>query len=185
MVVPPRNHKGSDLRRTCVVCRKVRDPRTPGFRLCNTRRRRRQAGLRRKAHPEPLPSFADRKAPRAFHQNPAGRPGLFLHYHCRDYAPLQSRPACLAPSDRGWKPFPQRSSSQSVQLGEKDGHIRGRSRWFVDNAGYELPPSLETWPVCTWAPSPYLERGEGEEGEDTGDNPKADHHLGLGKSAVL
>jgi len=36
---------------------------------------------------------------------------------------------------RGWKPLPQRSSSQSLQLGEKDGHIGRRSRWFVHNAG--------------------------------------------------
>ena len=40
-----------------------------------------------------------------------------------------------APSDRGWKPLPQGSSSQSLQLGEKDGHIHGRSRWFVHSAG--------------------------------------------------
>jgi len=73
--------------------RKVRDPRTPGFRLGKTGRRRRQGGLRRKAHPEPLASFADRKASRAFHENPAERPGLALHYQCRDYAPLQSRPS--------------------------------------------------------------------------------------------
>jgi hypothetical protein len=30
MAVPPGNHRGSDLRRTCSVRRKVRDPRTPG-----------------------------------------------------------------------------------------------------------------------------------------------------------
>jgi len=30
MVVPPGNHRGSDLRRTCSVRRKVLDPRTPG-----------------------------------------------------------------------------------------------------------------------------------------------------------
>ena len=30
MVVPPGNHRGSNLRRTCSVRRKVRDPRTPG-----------------------------------------------------------------------------------------------------------------------------------------------------------
>jgi hypothetical protein len=59
--------------------------------------RRRQGGLRRKAHPEPLPSFADRKASRAFHHHPDGRPGLPLHYQCRDYAPLQSRPPCHTP----------------------------------------------------------------------------------------
>ena len=36
---------------------------------------------------------------------------------------------------RGWKPLPQCSSLPSLQLGEKDGHIRGRSRWLVHNAG--------------------------------------------------
>ena len=51
-------------------------------------------GLRRKAHPEPLPSLDDRSDPQAFHHNPAQRPGLPLHYQCRDYAPLQSRPPC-------------------------------------------------------------------------------------------
>src|SRR5512136_1333255 len=30
MAVPPGNHRGSDLRRTWSVRRKVRDPRTPG-----------------------------------------------------------------------------------------------------------------------------------------------------------
>jgi len=30
MVVPPGNRRGSDLRRTCSVRRKVRGPRTPG-----------------------------------------------------------------------------------------------------------------------------------------------------------
>jgi len=53
----------------------------------------RQGGLRHKAHPEPLPSLADRKASRACHENPAERPGLTLHDQCRDYAPLQSRPS--------------------------------------------------------------------------------------------
>ncbi|MGE5311698.1 MAG: hypothetical protein ACM3MN_08130 [Nitrospirota bacterium] len=38
---------------------------------------------------------------------------------------------------RGWKPLPQRSSSPSLQLAEKDGHIRRRSRWLVHNAGKE------------------------------------------------
>ena len=36
---------------------------------------------------------------------------------------------------RGWKPLPQSSSSPSLQLGEKDGQIRGCSRWLVHNAG--------------------------------------------------
>ena len=57
--------------------------------------RRGRDGLRRKAHSEHLPSFADTKAPRAFHHHPAQRPSLGLHYQCRDYAPLQSRPPCL------------------------------------------------------------------------------------------
>jgi len=35
----------------------------------------------------------------------------------------------------GWKPLPQRFFSPSLPLGEKDGQIRGRSRWFVHNAG--------------------------------------------------
>ena len=60
-----------------------------------TGRRRRQGGLRRKAHPEPLPSVDDSSGPRAFHHSPAQRPGLALHYQCRDYASLQSRPPCL------------------------------------------------------------------------------------------
>jgi len=38
-------------------------------------------GLRRKAHPEPLPSLDDRTDPQAFHHNPAQRPGLALHHH--------------------------------------------------------------------------------------------------------
>jgi hypothetical protein len=35
------------------------------------------------------------ESPRAFHLNPADRPGLTLHYRCRDYAALQSRLPCL------------------------------------------------------------------------------------------
>jgi len=85
-------------------------------------------GLRRKAHPEPLPSLDGRSDPQASHHNPAQRPSLALHYQCRDYAPLQSRPPCRSSLRRGWKPLPQCSSSRSRQLGEKDGHIRGRSR---------------------------------------------------------
>jgi len=38
---------------------------------------------------------------------------------------------------RGWKPLPQHSSSPSLRLAEKDGHIRRRSRWLVHNAGKE------------------------------------------------
>jgi hypothetical protein len=54
-----------------------------------------RGGLRRKAHVEPLPSFAQRTALRAFPFNPADRSGLTLHYQCRDYAALQSRLPCL------------------------------------------------------------------------------------------
>ena len=67
----------------CPVAR----PSPPTLRLPRGR-----GGLRRKAHAEPLPSFAHRKAPRAFHLSPADRPGLALHYRCCDYAALQSRP---------------------------------------------------------------------------------------------
>jgi len=47
----------------------------------------------------------------------------------------RGRSPCLAPSDRSSKPLPQRSFSQGLQLGEKGRHIRGRSGWFVHNAG--------------------------------------------------
>ena len=53
----------------------------------------------------------------------------------RDAFAEQTSLPLLAP--RGWKPLPQRSSSPSLQLAGKDGHIRGRSRWFVHNAGKE------------------------------------------------
>jgi len=36
---------------------------------------------------------------------------------------------------RGWKALQERSFSLSLLPGEKAGHIRGRSRWFVHNAG--------------------------------------------------
>ena len=36
---------------------------------------------------------------------------------------------------RGWKPLPQRSLSQGLELEEKDGQIRDRSRRLVRNAG--------------------------------------------------
>jgi len=51
-------------------------------------------GLRRKAHPEPLPPWDDRNDPQAFRHNSAQSPGLVLHYQWRDYAPLRSRPPC-------------------------------------------------------------------------------------------
>jgi hypothetical protein len=43
---------------------------------------------------------------------------------------------CPTPFHRGSKPLPQRSSSPSLQLGERDGHIRRRSRGFVHDRGY-------------------------------------------------
>jgi hypothetical protein len=51
-----------------------------------------RGGLRRKAHPEHLPSFADRTTSRTFHHSPAESPGPPPHYQGCDYAPLQSRP---------------------------------------------------------------------------------------------
>jgi hypothetical protein len=65
------------------------------------RRHRRQGALRRKAHPEHLPSFTDGKAPQAFHHNSAESLSLTLHYQCRVYAPLQSRPPSPTPFHRG------------------------------------------------------------------------------------
>ena len=38
-----------------------------------------------------------RNASQALHHTDATRPGLPLHYRCRDYAPLQSRPPCRDP----------------------------------------------------------------------------------------
>ena len=49
-------YRGTGPEAYLSVRRKVRDPRTPGFRLGNTGRRRRQGHLRNKAHPEPLRS---------------------------------------------------------------------------------------------------------------------------------
>ena len=43
------------------------------FPSSRNRRHRRQGGLRRKAHPEPLPSFADREAPRILYAPPLQR----------------------------------------------------------------------------------------------------------------
>ena len=99
MVVPPGNHpavpRGSDLRRTCQYAARF-ETRGPAASGCATRGDAGgRDGLRRKAHAEPLPSLDDKSDPRAFHHNPAQRPGLPLHYQCRDYAPLQSRPPCL------------------------------------------------------------------------------------------
>ena len=62
--------------------------------LPNMGRRRGQGGLRRKAHPEHLPSVADGKVPGLSTTTPPESPDLALHYQWRDYAPLQSRPPC-------------------------------------------------------------------------------------------
>jgi len=62
----------------------------PTLRVHNAGRHRRQGGLWRKAHSEPLPSLADRKAPRAFHLNPARK--------ARPHSPLsmtRSRPGVM------------------------------------------------------------------------------------------
>jgi hypothetical protein len=103
MVVPPGNHPAvprdwtrgarfSMSQGELVLSLFKEHPRTPGFRLFKTGRRRRQGGLRRKAHPEPLPSFADRKASRALHQNTAERPGLAL----RKFEPRDGGTKCEA-----------------------------------------------------------------------------------------
>jgi len=118
MVVPPGNHSRLE---SAPTGQQLAWWGVPNLTSCRNRRHQRQGGLRRKAHPEPLPSFADWKAPRAFHHNPDERHGLPRHYQCCDYAPLQSRPPCLRPSEDA----------------RKDGHIRGRSRWLVHNAGYQ------------------------------------------------
>jgi hypothetical protein len=81
MVVPPGNRRGSELRRTCSVRRKGRDPRTPGRMAISAVAAGGSWIMRAKTPPE--------------------RPDLALHYQWRDYAPLQSRPPCYKPSDRG------------------------------------------------------------------------------------
>jgi len=109
MAVPPGNRRGSDLRRTCSVRRKVRDPRTAGFRLGKRARRRRQGGLWGKAHLEPLPSFAEREASRIL------------------YAPSLQRQASF-----------DTINAATMRLCRIDlpavAHS-GRSGWFVHNAG--------------------------------------------------
>jgi len=49
--------------------------------------------------------------------------------------PIRGWPVPPVPSLSREKPLPQSSSSQSLQLEEKDGQIRDRSRWAVHNAG--------------------------------------------------
>jgi hypothetical protein len=98
---PSRGTAGLGPEAYLSVRRKVRDPRTPGLRLCKAGRSRRQGHLRNKAHPEPLRSPRTKAGLPDFVSHPATRQGLLLHYQCRDYAPLWSRSPCLAPSDRG------------------------------------------------------------------------------------
>jgi hypothetical protein len=74
-----------------------------------------------------IPELSTKTRPKAWPRSPLQR---------RDYALLQSRPSLPLLTHCGQKPLPQRSSSRSLPLGEKDGHIRGRTRWFVHNAGY-------------------------------------------------
>jgi hypothetical protein len=90
--VPPGNHRGSDLRRTCQYAARFETRGRPVSGCAKRGGAGGRDGLRRKAHPEPLPSLDDRSDPQAFHHNPAQRPSLALHYQGRDYAPLQSRP---------------------------------------------------------------------------------------------
>jgi hypothetical protein len=100
-----------------------------------SRRHRREGGLRRKAHPEHLPSFTDRVTPRPCTTAPprAAPPNLgkgvrhkaqgkklipgprpltpaaFMARPRLGVAPLQSRPPCPEPPNRGW-PVPSPSS---------------------------------------------------------------------------
>ncbi len=69
---------------------------------------------------------------------------------CRADLPAAAHPSRLAcPGLAAGRSLPQSSSSPSPQLGEKDGHIRGRSRWFVHNAGYWVREQCgETETLC-------------------------------------
>jgi hypothetical protein len=80
MVVPPSNHRSSDLRRTCTARRKVprdelgqgrpEDARRPAG---QNRAALEAGGSMRQAHPKPLPSFADREALRILYAPPIQR----------------------------------------------------------------------------------------------------------------
>jgi hypothetical protein len=59
--------------------------------------RRRQEGLRDTAHPEPLPSSRRNRNLPNFEDLSARRPGLTVHYRCRDYATVPRRPPGLTP----------------------------------------------------------------------------------------
>ena len=55
---------------------------------------------------------------------------------CRADLPASAHSSRLAcPGPVTGKLLPQRSLPESLQLGEKDGQIHGRSRWLVHNAG--------------------------------------------------
>jgi hypothetical protein len=74
MAVPPGNHpaapRDSDLRRTCSLRRRVRDPRTPGFQLYSTRRTRGRVICETKRIRSHYLTLGQRKAPRTFHHPP-------------------------------------------------------------------------------------------------------------------
>jgi hypothetical protein len=99
-------------------------------------------GLRRKAHLEPLPSLDDRSDPQAFHHNPAQRPGLALHYQCRDYASLQRRPPCPSPLVAPGLPRDRSrgSRSHSVPAHRPDRLQRRTAISAVAAGGYLLRP---------------------------------------------
>jgi len=115
-----------------------------------TGRCRRQGGLRRKAHPEHLPSFTDRKAPRAFHHNPAQSSGLALHYQRRDYAPLQRRPPCLASLNRGWlvPSLPRESRSHHISPLPLTGRLSFTS-FLRRQSTLDIPGAEEASPGCS------------------------------------
>jgi hypothetical protein len=81
-------------------------------------------GLRRKAHPEPLPASDDRSHPWAFHHNPAPRawpPSPLSMARLCAFAKQTSLPLL---THRAWKPLPQRFSSPSLPLEDKYGRLR-------------------------------------------------------------
>ena len=93
---------------------------------------------------EPLPSFAHRKAPQAFHQDPAARPGLALHYQWCDYASLQSRSPCHDP--------PIAAGSRS----HKSAGTGGAGRSPKQSASEPLPtPRSSAKPPELWTTTPH------------------------------
>jgi hypothetical protein len=126
-------HRGTGPEAYLIRTSRGGHPTTPGVRLGKTGQRRRQGCLRRKAHPEPLPSLAHRKASRAFHENPAKRPSLSLHYQRRDHTPWRDANAALPASGGADHPC-LAPSEQSLPLREKDGQSGGRSRCFLHSS---------------------------------------------------